>query len=324
MRELCAGVNVDLGTAAALREQWEREAGIAISRIATPVPLLLRTDQFLGDVVAMTAAVWSLHRSHPGEYTTAVDSRWPEVFTHNPDVVPVTSDSVEVRMHYPAIHRANQRGIHFMQGWCEFLGMALGTNVPLLTNRPHIYFMELQPPVEDFWLVCSGGKRDMTNKRWGCYQEVVYQLKGKVSFVQVGAEEDDHPRLNGAIDAVGKTSLRELFDYARRARGILCGVSLLMHLAAALEKPCVCIAGGREPVQWNTYPRQQLVHTVGALSCCRSGGCWKSRVVKLNDGAEQDKSLCENPTLDDEPVGKCMALIRPAEVTELVLRCNQL
>jgi len=310
MRELCCGINVDLGTAATFREQWAREAGPVIT--ATPQSLLLRTLQAPGDAVAITAAIYSLHRAHPGKYTTAVESSYPEVFEHNPDVV--VSGVAEVQMHYPAIHKSNDRGIHFMQGWCEFLGSALGISIPLLTDRPRLYFDTPSPPIEDFWLVCSGGKRDFTNKLWGGYQEVVN--KSKETFVQVGGG----PRLNGVVDMVDKTTLRELFSLARRCKGILCGVSLLMHVAAALEKPSVVIAGGREPVQWNAYPLQQYVHTVGMLPCRSVQGhvgkaCWRSRVIPLGDGSELDKDTCEFPT---NGMPKCMTLIRPESILELI------
>ncbi len=325
MREICAGVNCDLGTAAAFREQWRLEAGEPfVSRASAPVPLLLKTDQAPGDTVAMTAAVYSLHRAHPGRYLTSVESPHPEVWEYNPDVVPVNIGSTEVRMHYPAIHQSNERGIHFMQGWCEHLGRALGVEVPLMTNRPHLYFNEQDVyPAGDYWVVCSGGKSDFTNKQWPWYQSVVSWLRGRVKFVQVGATLVDHPPLHGATNLVGGTDLRRLFQLVRGARGVLCGVSLLMHVAAALEKPAIVIAGGREPVAWNAYPKQQYIHTVGALPCTTpqgdAGACWRSRTVPLGDGMLLDRDTCLYPV---DGVPKCMTMIRPVTVVDLILRYN--
>ena len=323
MHEICAGINVDLGTAAAFREQWKLEAGESVTAsIGPPQPLLFKTDQAPGDAVAMTAAIYSLHQAHPGKYITSVESRWPEVFVYNPDVWPHRGLVTEIQMHYPAIHQSNERGIHFMQGWCEFLGAALGINVPLLTNRPHLYFESDVFPQEEYWVICSGGKQDFTNKLWPYYQEVVDRLVGVVEFMQVGI---DQPRLSGVHDMVGNTTLRDLFEIVRRSRGVLCGVSLLMHVAAALEKPSVVIAGGREPLAWNAYPKQQYVHTVGALPCSDikgyvGGACWRSRTVPLGDGTLLDKDTCEHPI---GSVPKCMSLIQPEEVASLVLRYNR-
>ncbi len=249
----------------------------------------------------------------------------------------------EVQMHYPAIHQSNARAVHFMQGWCEFLGMALGVDIPLLTNRPRLYFDQYDyddPPIGDYWLICAGGKRDFTTKLWGYerYQEVVHRLHGKVKFVQVGgakpimpwnattlgSQEDEHKQLDGVVNMVGKTTLRQLFGLVRRARGVLCGVSLLMHVAAALERPAVVIAGGREPVAWNSYPLQQYVHTVGALPCTdvqgKSGACWRYRTLPLGDHPTLDANTCLRPV---KGTPECMRLIRPSEVARLVERYNR-
>lgn len=322
-RQICQGIDVDLGTAAMFRDVWASEA--PAHHDFTSTPLLLNTTHNAGDAVAMTAAIYSLHRAYPGRYRTAVKG-WSEVFQYNPDVVPISEEMAMLYMHYPAVRDSNDRGIHFMQAWCEHLGKALGISVPLLTNRPHLYFTNAQPPPGDFWLICSGGKGDFTAKRWGGYQEVVSLLKRRVRFVQVGAAGDDHPHLDGAENLVGKTHLRTLFNLTRRARGVLCGVSLLMHVAAALEKSAVVIAGGREPVQWNSYPKQQYIHTVGLMPCASYRGrvgeaCWRSRVHPLGDGSHFDQDICERP---DGDVAGCMSMIRPESVAELVMRYNEL
>ena len=95
------------------------------------------------------------------------------------------------------------------------------------------------------------------------------------------------------------------------AQGVLCPVTLLMHLAAAVpvragmpkNRPCVVIAGGREPAQWEAYPHHQFIHTNGALRCCDHGGCWKSRTVPLGDGDKKDDpdKLCTNVVHLREP-----------------------
>lgn len=343
--EICAGVNCDLGTAAAFRDQWARESGVShhLNPSPNPTKLLLKINQAPGDAVVMTAAIHSLHQAYPGMYITAVESAYPEVFAHNPNVAvcpPPDSEEcsfrhnwLQLQMHYPAIHDSNKRGIHFMQAWCEFLGYAIGKPVPLLTNRPHLYFQDPEPEpnhMNDKWLVCSGGKKDFTNKLWGHsqYEEVVRILGDKVKFIQVGKSRDDHPPLEYVWqDMVNMTTMRGLFELVRRSRGVLCGVSLLMHVAAALEKPAVIIAGGREPVQWNAYPKQHYLHTVGMLPCYpplpqgREGdACWRSRLYPLGDNQVLDQNICLLPdTAGMERRPTCMSMIRPERVAELIL-----
>lgn len=104
------------------------------------------------------------------------------------------------------------------------------------------------------------------------------------------------------MDLRGKTDIRQLIRLVYHAQGVLGPVSFPMHLAAAIEtkermpknRPCVVIAGGREPPNWEAYPHHQFIHTVGSLRCCDNGGCWKSRTVPLGDGDLKDdpENLC--------------------------------
>jgi hypothetical protein len=96
-----------------------------------------------------------------------------------------------------------------------------------------------------------------------------------------------------------------------------------MHLAAAvetkagraLERPCVVVAGGREPPSWEAYPGHRFLHTIGQLPCCARGGCWRSRSVPLGDGDEKDQpqNLCVD-TVRNLP--RCMDLITPELVAQ--------
>ncbi len=99
-----------------------------------------------------------------------------------------------------------------------------------------------------------------------------------------------------------------------------------MHLAAAVDsppgsprgRPCVVIAGGREPPHFTAYPHHQYIHRVGALPCCDQGGCWKSRTVALGDGDEKDApgELCVNVV--DGRLPRCMDMISARDVIERI------
>ena len=101
----------------------------------------------------------------------------------------------------------------------------------------------------------------------------------------------------------------------------LSAVSFLMHLAAAVEvkpgmpqnRPCVVVAGGREPPHFTAYPHHQFIHTVGALRCCDNGGCWKSRTLPLGDGDVNDRpeALCVDVV---GTLPRCMEMITADEV----------
>jgi hypothetical protein len=109
------------------------------------------------------------------------------------------------------------------------------------------------------------------------------------------------------------------------AQGILCPVTMAMHLAAAVEcrpdqppcRPCVVVAGGREPVQWEAYPHHQFIHTIGALRCCQEGGCWRARTVPLFDGQgwDQPSELCLDVI---GALPRCMHMISAGEVAQRI------
>ena len=133
------------------------------------------------------------------------------------------------------------------------------------------------------------------------------------------AQEHLHPQLSGVIDLRGKTDHRQLIRLAWHARGGLGPVTYLQHLCAAWEKPYICLLGGREPVTWTQYPLQHTLHTMGLLSCCRTAACWRSRI---EPSSERETSLCEQPVFGmQRPVAKCMALIRPSDVLQVLDRC---
>jgi len=207
-----------------------------------------------------------------------------------------------------------------------------------------------------FWIIVAGGKRDFTIKWWDVrrWQAVVDHFRGRIQFVQVGEAGHHHPALSGVIDLRGKADLRQLVRLVYHAQGVLCPVTSLMHLAAAVpmkgarasspqsrkgngnhpspqNRPCVVVAGGREPPHWEAYPHHQFIHTNGQLLCCDHGGCWKARTVPLGDGDEKDapSQLCVDvvpsgqaadtqhstfTTQPPPPLPRCMDMITAEEV----------
>ena len=66
------------------------------------------------------------------------------------------------------------------------------------------------------------------------------------------------------------------------------------------HRPCVVIAGGREPAHWEMYPHHQYISNNGTLSCCQEGGCWKSRCQTVGDRDPKDThELCLQPVQVD-------------------------
>jgi ADP-heptose:LPS heptosyltransferase len=308
--------------------------------------LILSNYQSPGDIVMLTAAVRDLHLSHPGEFITDVRTACPALWENNPYITPLPyedPEAIRLRCQYPLIHKSNSHPYHFIFGFMEHLNEQLGLRIKPTAFKGDIHISdqekswisqvhEIAGEEIPFWVVCAGGKFDFTIKWWDFqrFQTVVDHFQGRIQFVQVGERGHYHPPLQNVIDLRGKTDLRQLTRLIYHAQGMLTPVSLHMHLAAAVEvkpgglrnRPCVVVAGGREPSQWEAYPHHQFIHTNGALACCDQGGCWKSRTKTLGDGDEKDQpqNLCVD-VVGELP--RCMEMITAAEVIHRIERYFQ-
>jgi ADP-heptose:LPS heptosyltransferase len=291
-----------------------------------------------GDLVMLTAAIRDLHRAYPGRFLTDVRTSCPALWENNPHLTTLQEEEPGVRSmvaHYPLIHRCNDTPYHFIHGFIDYLNSELGLRIQPTAfkgdihlsdeerARPSLVETSLGQP-RPYWIIAAGGKYDYTIKWWHRrrWQEVVDHFRDQILFVQVGEKGHYHPPLKGVLDLRGRTTLRELIHLMHHADGVVCPVTLHMHLAAAVPLPsgrqrlrhCVVIAGGREPAHWEQYPAHQFLHTIGALDCCAAGGCWKSRTAPLGDGSQLDSpaALCTSVTANGLP--QCMDMISARQV----------
>ena len=313
--------------------------------------LILRNFQSPGDILMLTAAVRDLHRSNPNCFITDVRTPCGHLWENNPHISPLNDDDAaaeKIDCEYPLVHRSNTGPWHFIHGFHQFLSNRLKVVVEPTDFKGDIHLAQNEKEwisqVEEitksplpFWIIAAGGKTDFTIKWWDVhrFQKVVNHFRGRILFVQVGEAGHHHPKLGNVLDLRGKTDLRQLIRLTYHAQGVFCPVTMLMHLAAAVEvkegmprnRPCVVVAGGREPSQWEAYPHHQFIHTNGALRCCDNGGCWKSRTVPLGDGDEKDNpaNLCSDVVYKElrlsnkqkgerYPLPRCMDMITPEEV----------
>src|SRR5258706_12753566 len=213
--------------------------------------LILINYQSPGDLVMLTAAVRDLHKCYPKQFLTDVRTGSPELWENNPYLSPLDTGDPEVKVlecHYPLISASNQRPVHFLNGFIDYLNDQLSLQIKLtrFAGDSHLSHTEKSIPslVEQvtgldlpYWIIVAGGKLDYTIKWWHFrrWQAVVDHFLGKILFVQVGEKHHYHPALNGVLDLRGQTPLRELIRLVYHAQGVLCPVTLTMHLAAAVE-----------------------------------------------------------------------------------------
>ncbi len=314
-----------------------------------PRRLVLTHKRAPGDTVVMTALVRDIALTYPGEFEVAVDTNAPAFWENNPYVVRLKDIKAhgaavqQVRLTYgQGLKEQNTETVHFLSYFHRDLEAQTRIRVPLTLPYPDLHLSpeeRSQRPVEGrYWVFLSGGKSDFTAKVWGvqAWRQTAQELIGLgIPLVQLGATIHGHwhPEIPGALNLVGRTSPRDWVRLIHHADGVICGVTGAMHLAAALQRPCVVLAGGREAWWWEAYVREnaglgglqtaqklevphRYLHTIGLLDCCRRHGCWKNKVLPLNG----DPSICKYPVIQPgQAVPKCLDLITPAHVVEAVM-----
>lgn len=293
--------------------------------------VLLQSHGFLGDETVFTGVVREL-KTETG-WNIRIDTGRPQLWQENPYIdgfgVAGNEDVVLNKNCTPGYHSACQTPSHFLELWLRNVRDQL--NLPG-NHRIKKFAGEVRPTKEEiesppfalpsrYWIIVAGWKGGASTKAWPIprYQEVVDSLRGRVAFVQVGERESWHPPLRGVVNLVGKTSLRQLISLVYHAEGVICPITSIMHLAAAIPastrsgfslRPCVVVAGGREPSHYIAYPTHQIMSVVGQLDCCASSACGKGRF-----GPGQ----CQYPITEGGRIApRCMTLIKPAEVVAAI------
>jgi hypothetical protein len=311
-----------------------------------------------GDVLMLSALVRDLKLTYGDEYLVDVSATFPHLWENNPYLDQSEYNGPTQRIDFwrnrknspDRIAMAESRrgaGKHYCTAFhAEFTNR---TGIPLAPLFPHADLHltdqeKTEPKIKGrYWVIIPGGKADMTTKIWRTanFQEVVNKLKPwGFSFVQEGAAKPGHihPELSGVLDLRGKTHIRELICNIWHADGVICGCSLPMHIAGALQKPCVVLMGGREEPAFecysNTFPgsfgpkaapvqvEHKMLHTIGLLPCCLKRGCWLRRVEKMSKRADFNRSLCKMPDHSDsrQAVPACMAMIEPNHVVAAMMQ----
>lgn len=303
--------------------------------------IIFKSNLSLSNIILLTAAIRDLHKTYPNQFLTDMRTAYPAIWENNPYVTPLdeaASDVIMIALDMPLINRSNELPYHTVHSFIEFFNNKLKLQVRSTAFRGDIYISNLEKQwisqVAEiagadipFWIIVAGGKHDHTIKWWDIrrFQQIIDHFKDRIQFVHVGAVEHHHPELKGVIDLRGRTDMRALIRLVYHAQGVLCPVTSLMHLAAAVEikpglpknRPCVVVAGGRESVQREAYPYHQYIHTIGTLLCCENGGCWRSRTVPLGDGSIRDRPehLCVDVVRN---LPRCMDVITSNEVTRRI------
>lgn len=319
--------------------------------------LILQHRWALGDTVLMTGLVRDLELAYPGRYEIVVDTHWTPVWWHNPRCrqyrqgdrgqrIKISWRDAQLWHSYARFDK--RKAMRHILAWYHYdFEQQTGIPVPVTAPRGELFLspQEREPILEGrYWVVMGGGKLDITNKHWPAdrYQAVVDRLREYgLRFVQCGATHKGHVHrpLENCLNLIGKTdNVRDFFNLVLHADGVICPVTAAMHIAAAFEKPCVVIAGGREEPWFAWYGNgfeafgpgcppvavpHKFLHTLGLQYCCDDVGCWRRKTVPLSpsDRAKHPDTMCLEPIrLDDgRAFAGCMHRIQIDHVARAVM-----
>lgn len=310
--------------------------------MSEPKPILIGLKNAAGDSVVLSGAIRDLALQYPDRFRISMATNAHSVWYNNPHVQPPIETCEFIPLKYgDEMTRGNsdRSHTHFLKGMHNVLGAALGVHIEPTLPRPdlHVLPSEKPPKVQGpYWVIFAGHKRDLPLKAWpsSYWQQLVDQLAGwGIKCVQVGAENMPNPDLAGTQRLIGDTNLRELFALIRDAEGVICGITSGMHIAAALERPCVVLSGGRESWWWEAYVNEnngfgaasgkikvphRYLHTFGMLPCCQQVGCHK---MSIYPGYKHpiDKICTQQVELRGNREAACMTAITPGKVIDAVL-----
>lgn len=322
-----------------------------MAKHGSPQKLVLTHHRAPGDIVVMTSLVRDIMLAHPGKFLIDVETSAMDIWKHNPYLTPLRgkrkkqtpADVRYIQMDYGrGIRDQNYEPVHFLAYFHRDFERKFNVKVPLVLPYPDLH---LSPAERDvplihgrYWVVISGGKSDFTAKVWeAARMQQVCERLGDLGLgaVQVGSNDTGHwhPPMEGdnVVNLTAQTNLRDLIRLIYHSDGVICGITCAMHIAAALHRPCVVLAGGREAWWWEAYVREnkgfgdvadkikvphKFLHTIGVLDCCKHHGCWRNKVVSINT----DRSLCYHPVMrPNQPVPLCLDMITVDHVMEAVM-----
>lgn len=244
-------------------------------------------DGGIGDELLMTTVFREMAKR--GMPKPTMMSRYPELFTHNPDVghlLPWDPRILELykrfgrKAKYPCYmyEKIAEADVHYcppypiaarMCKMCEVYG---GIDI-----RPYLFLTDDEKQAGQLArrqvAIMSSGMSALhkhLNKQWfpERYQAVVDAFQGQYDFVQIGHESD--PLLNGVLDRRGKTSLRQTGAILSQSLLFIGQIGFLMHLARAVDCRAVIVYGGREMPFQSGYVDNENLYT--PLTC---SPCWK-------------------------------------------------
>ncbi|GMV81554.1 MAG: hypothetical protein AMXMBFR7_27380 [Planctomycetota bacterium] len=252
--------------------------------------VLLKHRAALGDLLMLTPLVRAL-RKHLPDFRIAVATQQPELFLNNPYIDEnrtwhVLRTAATVRVGYELQESDQEHYVEMLWArlWSELAerGAVPAARPPLDGRHPELFLSDAErargrellgkragrPAV----VLISGGKtRPTHNREWGYanYAALAEALAPHCDLLQISGDEE-------LVFGPARTPVRNLRVGLREAASILaaCDAFLtqeggLMHVARAVEAPCVTIFGGTLWPEHSGYDRMRNLSVRPDCSPCR-------------------------------------------------------
>jgi ADP-heptose:LPS heptosyltransferase len=176
-----------------------------------------------GDTLVLTGLVRDISLTYGDQFEIDVDTSAMDFWEHNPHITKLRKGNKKdvefFKISYGEGIRAQKREtIHFLPYFHRAFNKKYDVNVVPQFPYPDVHLTEYErttPLVNGrYWVVLVGGKSDFTAKVWETdkFQVVADELNSRgLGVVQIGSSDRGHwhPAIDGALNLVGRTNLRE-------------------------------------------------------------------------------------------------------------------
>lgn len=304
----------------------ERPAARAVPKEATATRVLVtRAMGGGGDLLMMTPGLRALARRHPGRVDFAIPRGFFPLLENNPDVRLIDIHSELDPRGYgrwfnltecPAARVESLTAPRVRQGRIEIFARSMGTHgrsLRRMQRRPR-YFPTVRELEERERFFASHGlagravigvqyRSDESYRDYPHMPSLIEALAREYGVLVFDSQEIPDCGFPGVVQAVGRP-LREVFALAGGCQAIVAPDSVFVHLAGALDLPCLALFGPTDGrVRTAEYPRCRFLDVRRELACVP---CWRNERIPC--------------ALTGRHASVCLAEIRVADVVEAVHR----
>jgi ADP-heptose:LPS heptosyltransferase len=262
--------------------------------------LVTRAMGGIGDLLMMTPGLHELKNRYPdSEIHLAIPRRYFPLFEGNHDVILVDIDERTIEPHAyskwfnlsecPAARIESRTAPRVRKNRIEIFARALGNSrrcVRSMMKKPR-YFLSLKDREfqNEFWernglhgksVIGVQLHSEESYRNYPFMSDVIRALAGRFTVLVFDGDKVTESFGPHSI-VVGGLALREAFALAAGCDAILCPDSAFVHLAAALDIPCVALYGPIDgAVRTRDYPLCTYLDARGNLPCLP---CWRNESI---------------------------------------------